>query len=104
MEEIHPYIGTPTFEILADYTKDDYAYFVISFHDEGGLLSIEHGLTALFLKNDMIHFEPSDSYCILEMLKDYEENCSKWQKDFWLVCFELNKNNLLNDRELFRAK
>ncbi|MBJ8029979.1 hypothetical protein JDS96_19190 [Bacillus cereus group sp. N21] len=103
MEEIHPYIGTPTFEILPDYTKDNYAYFAISF-DEGCLLSIEHGLIALFFKNDMIHIQPSDSYCMLQMLMDYEEDCVKWQKDFWLVCFELAKNNLLNDRELVRAK
>lgn len=104
MEEIHPYLGTPTFEILSNYTKDNYAYFAISFHDEGCLLSIEHGFIALFFKNDMIQIEPSDSYCMLQMLMDYEEDCTKWQKDFWLVCYELAKNNILNDRELVRTK
>ncbi|MEI4621540.1 hypothetical protein KFD70_10485 [Bacillus pfraonensis] len=103
MEEIHSYLGTPTFEILPDYTKDNYAYFAISFH-KNCLLSIEHGLTALFFKNDMIHIQPSDSYCMLQMLTDYEEDCSKWQKNFWLVCFELAKNNLLEDKELLRDK
>lgn len=104
MEEIHPYLGTPTFEILPNYTKDNYAYFAISFHDEGCLLSIEHGLIALFFKNDLIQIEPSDSYCMIQRLMDYEEDCTKWQKDFWLVCYELARNNLLEDKELFRAK
>ncbi|PGC34495.1 hypothetical protein COM11_01525 [Bacillus pseudomycoides] len=106
MEEIHPYLGTPTFEILPNYTKDNYAYFAISFHKDC-LLSIEHGLTALFFKNDMMDIQPSDSYCMLQMLMDYEEDCSKWQKDFWLVCFELTKNNLCNlfeEKELVRSK
>ncbi|MBO1581427.1 hypothetical protein [Bacillus sp. XF8] len=103
VEEIHPYLGTPIFEILPDYTKDNYAYFAISFH-KNCLLSIKHGLTALFFRNDMIDIQPSDSYCMLQMLMDYEEDCSKWQKSFWLVCFELTKDNLFGEKELVRAK
>ncbi len=103
MEEIHPYLGPPVFEILPNYLKDSYAYFAVSFFKDC-LLSIEHGLNAIVHKSEMIDIQPTDSYSMLERLKTYEKDCSKWQKNFGLVILEQAKSKFLHDRELVRAK
>ncbi|WP_027624562.1 DUF6985 domain-containing protein [Clostridium lundense] len=102
-EDIHRYIGTPNIEILHEYTKEDNAYFSIYFYDNC-LLSIEHGLTALFHKNNMIDIDAADTEAVVNFLEYYEEDCTLWEKDFWLIKWELGKDESFDDVDLIREK
>lgn len=67
-EEIHPYLGMPTFEIIPDASREQYHYFVIHFHRDC-LLSIEHGFSFLFYKEELIDMDVGDSYNMVNRLK-----------------------------------
>ncbi|MFS0915681.1 hypothetical protein [Brevibacillus sp. 179-C 1.1 NHS] len=100
-EDIHSYIGMPTVEIISGYVKEGYAFFAVYFSD--CLLSIEHGLTALFQKNECIDIDASDTRSLIETLEHFEEDCAKWKRDFWKVKDELG-TRFFDERDLVREK
>lgn len=102
-EDIHKYIGTPYIELLHECIKDEFVYFAIYFTNDC-LLSIEHGITALFYKSNMIDIDAADTEAVVDSLKYYEDNCTLWKKDFWLVIQKLGDNESLDDIELIRKK
>lgn len=83
-EDIHPYLGQPLLEILPKHSKENFSYFSLIFADRC-LISIEHGLTSLFHKDELIHFDASDIISILGSLRGIEPDCSKWTNNFWLL-------------------
>lgn len=102
INDIHQYIGMPKLQIIHGYVKNDFSYFAVNFFDDC-LISIEHGLSALFYKEDLIDINSSDAETIIDLLSYYEEDCSLWQKNFWLV--KLNtKFNDLSDKSTIREK
>lgn len=99
-EEIHPFLGKPVLEIVPDYEKEGQSYFCINFFKDC-LLSIEHGLTALCHKNEVIDIEASETISMLELLCHFEKDCSLWKKDFWRVRFQL-KDDIYREIEAGR--
>jgi len=83
-EDIHLYLGQPLLEILPTHSKDNFSYFSLIFANRC-LISIEHGLTALFHKHDLIDLDAADMINILESLSRIEPDCSKWTNNFWLL-------------------
>lgn len=101
-KDIHQYIGTPSIEISHQCSKENYSYFAVNFN-ENCLLSIEHGFSMLFYKNDMIDIDAADMDTMIECLKYYEEDCTLWKKDFWLLKCNVDIE-IYNDKDLMRKK
>jgi hypothetical protein len=61
-----------------------------------------HNEFALCHKNEVIEIEASEIISMLELLQHFEVDCcSLWEKDFWLVKFQL-KGNLYRELEAGR--
>ncbi|OCA88054.1 hypothetical protein A8F94_09540 [Bacillus sp. FJAT-27225] len=101
--EIHSYIGKPVFRIRPETVKNGYTYLALTFYKDNQL-SIEHGITFVFWKNDLIHLDFTDDISTVDGIYYYEKDPAKWKEGLWRVMFEAVKERTHNDKDLIRSR
>jgi predicted ATPase len=99
-EDIHSFLGSPLLKIITGVEKENHSYYSMRF-DKEFLLSIEHGLSFLCHKDEIIDIESTDTETIIQSISFFEMACSLWQKNFWKIKYKL-ASDLYRNRELAR--